>query len=214
MARCFAAGLLSVLPLILTIAAISWTISFLAGIVGPETFLGGLLSRIGLRFATEPTVAYILGWVGIGLVILLVGFLVESGLRGLIHRVAETVLRRIPLIGKVYDTSQQLVNMIDMSGDDKLQGMSVVYCSFGEKGGVGVLALLPTKEPIILSGKPHYVVLVPQSPIPIGGGLLFMPIEAVERIEMSVDVLMSIYVSMGAVAPIKMNPPTSKLPAN
>ena len=91
--------------------------------------------------------------------------------------------------------------MLDTGGDDKLKGMGVVYCTFGEKGGVGVLALLPTPEPIEINDKQFYVVLVPQSPVPIGGGLLFMPLEAVERVDMSVETLMSIYVSMGVTAP-------------
>lgn len=201
--RYFFAGVFTVLPLVITIAAISWTIGFLAGVVGPDTYVGGLLSRIGLRFVTNTTAAYVLGWIGLGTAIFVVGFLVESGMRGFINRVTKAILRRIPLIGKVYDTSEQLVSMIDSGGDDKLKGMSVVYCHFGE-GGVGVLALLPTNKIIEINSRKYHVVLIPQSPVPIGGGLLFMPVESVEKVEMSVDTLMSIYVSMGVVAPAKM----------
>ena len=203
--RYFVAGVFAVLPLVITVVAISWAIGFMAGLVGPDTFLGGLLSKVGLNFATNPIVAYVLGWLGLGAAILFVGFLVESGMRGLIKRLTEAILRRVPLVGKVYDTSQQLVNMLDTGGDDKLQGMSVVYCTFGEKGGVGVLALLPTNEKIPINGNDFYIVLVPQSPVPIGGGLLFMPVESVEHVDMSVDTAMSVYVSMGVVAPGKMN---------
>ena len=202
--RCFVAGVFTVLPLVITVVAISWAIGFMAGLVGPNTFLGGQLSRLGLNFATDPKVAYALGWLGLGVIVLIVGFLVESGLRGLISKVTEAILRRIPLVGKVYDTSQQLVNMLDTSGDDKLQGMSVVYCTFGEKGGVGVLALLPKRDVITINGSSYYVVLVPQSPVPIGGGLLFMPCDSVEHVGMSVDALMSTYVSMGVVAPVSL----------
>ena len=95
----------------------------------------------------------------------------------------------------------QLVDMLDKQGDDKLSGMGVVYCSFGEQAGAGVLGLLPTSETISIRGQEHYVVLVPQSPVPIGGALLFMPVKSVERVDMSVDKLMAIYVSMGASAP-------------
>ena len=202
--RYFVAGMFTLLPLVITVVAIAWAIGFMAGLVGPDTFLGGLLSKVGLNFVTNRTVAYILGWLGLAAAILVVGFLVESGMRGLIKKITEAILRRVPLVGKVYDTSQQLVNMLDSGGDDKLQGMSVAYCTFGEKGGVGVLALLPTKEKIQIDGREFYIVLVPQSPVPIGGGLLFMPAESVEIVEMSVDSLMSIYVSMGVVAPAKM----------
>jgi uncharacterized membrane protein len=202
--RYFLAGVFTVLPLVLTIAAIAWTVGFLTQVVGPGTYVGQLLSKVGLRFVTDTTVAYIVGWIGLGAVILVVGFLVESGMRGILKRITKAVVRRIPLIGMVYDTSEQLVSMLDSSGDDKLKGMSVVYCRFGGADGVGVLALLPTNERVTLNGRSYNIVLIPQSPVPIGGALLFMPEEAVEKVDMTVDALMSIYVSMGVVAPGKM----------
>jgi uncharacterized membrane protein len=199
--RYFVAGVFAVLPLVITIVAITWAMGFLAGLVGPDTFLGELLSKIGLNFVTNPKVAYVLGWLGLFAATLVLGFLVESGMRGLITKMTQAVLARVPLVGKVYDTSKQLVDMLDKSGGDQLKGMSVVYCTFGEKGGVGVLALLPTQERVSIDGRDYQIVLVPQSPVPIGGGLLFMPVDSVEQVSMSVDALMSIYVSMGVVAP-------------
>jgi uncharacterized membrane protein len=172
--------------------------------VGPDTFLGDLLSKIGLNFVTDRRVAYVLGWIGLIAATLVLGFLVESGMRGLLGRFTQAVLDRVPLVGKVYDTSKQLVDMLDKSGDDQLKGMSVVYCTFGQEGGVGVLALLPTQERIRINDRDYLIVLVPQSPVPIGGGLLFMPIESVEHVSMSVDKLMSVYVSMGVTAPLLM----------
>jgi uncharacterized membrane protein len=41
---------------------------------------------------------------------------------------------------------------------------------------------------------------VPTAPVPIGGGLLFVPAEVVQPTDLSVDGLMSIYVSMGITA--------------
>jgi uncharacterized membrane protein len=199
--RYFVAGVFAVLPLVITIVAVTWFIGLLAGLVGPETFLGELLSKIGLNFVTDSRVAYLLGWIGLITGTLVLGFLVESGMRGLISRVTQSVVNRLPLIGKVYETSKQLVDMLDKQGDDKLKGMSVVYCKFGEKGGAGVLALLPTPEKISINDRDYQIVLVPQSPVPIGGGLLFIPVESVERVEMSVETFMSVYVSMGVTAP-------------
>ena len=199
--RYFVAGLLTFLPLAITIVAISWVVGTLAGFVGPDTFLGSQLSDFGLQFAADATVAYALGWLSLIVIIFIVGFLVESGMREMIGRMTEGVLRRVPLVGKVYSTSQQLVSILDSGGEEKLKGMSVVYCSFGGQDGVGVLALLPKNEIITIRNRQYYVVLVPQSPVPIGGGLLFMPADSVQHVDLSVDALMSIYVSMGVVAP-------------
>ena len=199
--RYFFAGLFAILPLLITVIAVAWTLEFFGKLVGPDTFLGAQLSMIGLNYVTNPVFAYAIGWIGILAGTLFLGFLVESGMRGLFSRVTQAIAKRLPLVGKVYDTSKQLVDMLDTGGDDKLKGMGVVYCTFGTKGGVGVLALLPTPEPITINEKDFFVVLVPQSPVPIGGGLLFMPVESVVRVDMSVEALMSIYVSMGVTAP-------------
>ncbi len=201
LARYFVAGVFAVLPLVITVVAVTWFLGFLAGLVGPNTLLGDLLSKIGLNFVTDPKVAYLLGWIGVVVGTLVLGFLVESGMRGLISAMTQAVFDRVPLVGKVYDTSKQLVDMLDKGGDEQLKGMSVVYCTFGETGGVGVLALLPTPERISINDRDYLIVLVPQSPVPIGGGLLFMPVESVEQVKMSVDKFMSVYVSMGVTAP-------------
>ena len=198
------AGVFAVLPLVITILAVTWVIGLLNGLVGPNTFLGEVLSKIGLNFVNDPRVAYVVGWIGVLVGILVLGFFVESGMRRLYGRVTQAVFERLPLIGKVYDASKQLVDMLDKQGDDKLTGMSVVYCSFGEKHGAGVLALLPTPETVRVNHRDYHVVLVPQSPVPIGGGLLFVPVESVEHVEMSVDTFMSVYVSMGVTVPKMM----------
>lgn len=202
--RYFLAGVFAVLPLVITVLAVSWVINLLGGLIGPNTFLGDLLSRVGSRFVDNTTVAYIVGWIGVLAAIFVLGFFVESGMRRLFSRITEALFRRVPLVGKVYDASKQIVDMLDNQGDDKLKGMGVVFCTFGEKGGAGVLALLPTPEKIPLNGRDHYVVLVPQSPVPIGGGLLFVPVDSVDHVEMSVDSFMSIYVSMGVTVPKMM----------
>ena len=197
----FLAGVFAVLPLVITVLAVTWVIGFLNALVGPETFLGEALSKVGLNLVSDRRVAYGLGWVGVLGGILLLGIFVESGTRKLWSTVTEAILSRLPLIGKVYDASRQIVDMLDKQGDDKLAGMSVVYCTFGEKGGAGVLALLPTPQTIPIKGRDYRIVLVPQSPVPIGGGLLFVPTESVEHVDMSIDTFMSIYVSMGATVP-------------
>ncbi len=204
--RYFLAGVFAVLPILITVLAVTWVISFLNGLVGPNTILGDLLSRVGLNLVDNPTIAYIVGWIGVLAAILVLGFFVESGMRRLYSQVTEAIFRRVPLVGKVYDASKQIVDMLDKQGDDKLKGMSVVYCSFGEKGGAGVLALLPTPETIPFHGRDHHIVLVPQSPVPIGGGLLFVPVESVQPVDMSVDTFMSVYVSMGVTIPRLMRP--------
>ena len=84
--------------------------------------------------------------------------------------------------------------------------MRPVWCFFGGGDGVAVLALQPTSEPVELEGRPHLAILVPTAPIPVGGGLLYVPAEWVKPANMGVDALTSIYVSMGLTPPRSLPP--------
>jgi uncharacterized membrane protein len=41
------------------------------------------------------------------------------------------------------------------------------------------------------------MVYIPTSPVPMTGGLLFVPVDSIRPVDMSVESLMSIYLSMG-----------------
>ena len=65
--------------------------------------------------------------------------------------------------------------------------MKAVFCFFGEKRGMGVLALLVSPEQYsIETGRNYHIVIVPTAPVPVGGGLLFVPVEMVEPTDLSV----------------------------
>ena len=62
---------------------------------------------------------------------------------------------------------------------------------------VAVLALLSTPEPVLIDGRPYVGVIVPTAPVPVGGGLLYLPQDWVRPAEMGIEAVTSIYVSMG-----------------
>ena len=97
-------------------------------------------------------------------------------------------------------TSQQLVGLFERKKDADIQGMTPVFCVFGGERGTGVLALLVSPQRFHINGRYYNVVLVPTAPVPFGGALLFVPSNNVQSADMTVDGLMSIYVSMGATA--------------
>ena len=136
------------------------------------------------------------------MVIFLVGTAVDAGAKNLVRGAPDTILQRIPLIGSVYGTSKQLVGIVDKEGGDpNLKGMRAVFCQFGGASGAGVLALLVSSERFSIHGREYHAVIVPTAPVPVGGGLLFVPVDRVQPVDVSVEGLMSIYVSMGVTAP-------------
>jgi uncharacterized membrane protein len=198
---CFLAGLLALLPLVITVAVVIWVAGFLGGLLGPQTVVGQQLSKLGMRFSAHSALAYLTGWLLVLGIVFLVGVLVEMGAKKFLGQLVDAVLHRIPLIGNIYGTSKQLVDMLGKKDEADLQGMSVVFCMFGRDTGVGLLALLVSPERFTINGRDHQVVIVPTAPVPFGGGLLFVPVDSVIPADMSVDGLMSIYVSMGVTAP-------------
>ena len=204
--RCFLAGVFAVLPLVVTVAIVVWVAAFIQGFIGPETFLGEKLQAFGLRFATNKVSAYAIGWVVVLAAVFIVGVVVEMGAKKIIQRLVDVVLTRVPLVGSIYDTSKQLVNILDKTDQTELKGMSVVFCIFGKEHGTGVLALMPSPQRFRINGRDYHVVIIPTAPVPVGGALLFVPVDSVEPADMSVDGLMSIYMSMGATVPQFLQP--------
>ncbi len=198
---CFLAGLLALMPLVLTVGIVIWVSGFLESVIGPGTVLGRGLEMLGLRFASNKTLAYAIGWAFVLASIFVVGLLVQLGAKKYFKGMLERVLARVPLVGSIYSTARQLVQMFDKQSESEMKAMSVVFCAFGAEGGAGVLALMPSPERFRIRGRDYHVVLIPTAPVPFGGGLLFMPVECVTPADMSVDGLMSIYVSMGVTTP-------------
>ena len=199
--RCFLAGALAILPAVITVAVVVWVAGFLQKLLGPDTLIGGAIRGLGLGLVSNDAVAYVLGVVLVLVGVFAVGVAVESGARNLLQRMLDAVLQRIPIVGNVYGTSKQLVAMLDKKDDANLKGAKAVFCVFGKENGAGVLAILVSPERFRINGREYQIVIIPTAPVPIGGGLLFMPTEMVQHTDVSVEALMSIYVSMGITAP-------------
>ncbi len=200
-ARCFLAGVLAILPLVITVAVVTWVGGIVSQFLGPNTMVGQALRHLGLHFAANDTVAYAVGAALVLVAILLLGAFVQAGAKNLIQRLFDLLLQRIPVIGSVYGTSKQLVSLVNQKGDTDLKGMSAVFCFFGDSSGAGFLGLLVSPERFVLHGREYHIVIVPTAPVPVGGGLLFVPADAVRPADVTVEALMSLYVSMGVTAP-------------
>jgi len=193
----FLAGVLTILPVAITVAIIAWVAGFVRQFVGPDTPVGHFLHSFGLRFVSDDALAYLIGVVLVLAVVFAIGVVAEFGARSLIQRLLDAVLKRIPIVGSVYGTSKQIVSMLDQKDAAALKSMQVVFCYFGKEAGAGLLALLVSPERYRINSRDYQVIIVPTAPVPIGGGLLFVPAEVVQPTDLSVEGLMSIYVSMG-----------------
>lgn len=199
--RCFLAGVFAVLPLVVTVMVVIWVAGILSSLLGPDTVLGAPLKHLGLQFSSSTTFAYLIGWVVVLSAIFLLGMLVELGARRFFFQTIDSVANRVPLLGGVYGTVRQLVNMVDKKHHADFKEMSVVFCVFGKETGAAFLALLPTPERFRIDDVDYQAIVIPTAPVPVGGSLIFVPADSIRPAGLSVDAFMSIYVSMGVTGP-------------
>jgi uncharacterized membrane protein len=206
--RTFLTGLAAILPLAATFALLAWAWQLLSAWVGPSSAFGSVLVAIGFSVSRSESIGYMLGLVLLCAVIWLLGVLVEAGLQVGVKRLIDRLMQRIPLVRNVYDVIARMVELFARKDTDGLGSMSPVWLHFGGRPAEGaqgsdgqkvaMLALLCTPEPVVMDGGRRYLgVLVPTAPVPVGGGLLYVPEEWVSRADIGVEALTSIYVSMG-----------------
>lgn len=199
--RTFLAGFLVLLPLAVTLTVIVWVGTFIYAYIGPESTVGRILISIGFGLSDYPFAAYALGAVIVVGLIYLLGLGVESRLESRVRHLIDSLMQRIPFVGNLYDVTKRFVAVMDRREQEGLKSMSPVWCFFGGEGGAGVLGLLPMPKPIMIGGEPYHVILVPSAPVPVGGGLIYVPASWVKPAQIGVETLMSIYVSMGVASP-------------
>ncbi len=202
--RTLLTGLLAMLPLAATLILVVWTLRLLSTWLGPQSEFGQLLVRLGLGGTGSELLGYALGLLLLLACVYLLGLLTEAGLERGLARVVNALVQRIPVVRTVYDVVHKLVGLLGRPQDEGLKSMSAVWLYFGGRQdaqpGTAVLGLLSTPEPVLLGGQPYLGVLVPTAPVPVGGGLLFVPAAWVEPAEVGMEGVTSIYVSMGVTA--------------
>lgn len=199
--RTLITGMLAALPLLGTLWLLSIAFSFLAGWLGPDSTTGGLLGRVGVGISGQEWSGYLVGVLVAITLLFALGLLVERGLNTWLVSIVDAVVGRIPVVRTVYETIEKFVQIFSRRDKSELQSMRPVWCHFGGPGGVSVLGLLSSPEQILVEGKACYAVIVPTAPVPIGGGLLFMPVEWIAPSDLGMEAVTSIYVSMGVTAP-------------
>ena len=198
-------GLLAVLPLVLTLVLVGWAVGMVNRVLGPSSLFGRSFTVFGDWFAAHPMVAWLIGTALTIVALYFLGLLVQSRLKGPFKAMLDNTMRRIPLVGSVYALAERFVSVIGDRQHADIGAMSPVWCFFGGDG-VAVLGLLPNPEPIEIDGRMHLTVLVPTAPIPVGGGLLYVPAEWVRPAEIGIDTLTSVYLSMGITSPRPSGP--------
>jgi uncharacterized membrane protein len=196
----FVTGLLAALPLAATIAIFVWGARLLYTWLGPGSLIGGGLAAIGLGVTGSEVAGYSIGVAIVLAAVFGLGLLVNTRLSGLIETILEGLIRRIPLVGSVYELIRKFVELLGQRDAQGTRTMSPVWLTFGGPGKAAVLALLASTDEVDVGGEPYLGVLIPTAPVPVGGALLYVPKAWVVPAPVGMEALTSIYVSMGVTA--------------
>jgi uncharacterized membrane protein len=172
-------------------------VRLLVDYLGPESLIGRMLGALGLGIAGSEVASYLVGAGAVVAAIFLLGALVQTRLRGMLAAATDAVMMRIPVVRNVYEMANKFVGLLAQRDPQGMRSMSPVWLHFGGVGGAAVLGLLSTPEPVRVGELDYLAVLVPTAPVPVGGGLIYVPSAWVQPADVGIDGLTSIYVSMG-----------------
>ena len=204
--RIFVTGALAALPLAATLLIFAWAAGILIRWLGPDSAVGRTLLSIGLGVGASEVVGYAIGVAIVAAAIFGLGLLVEAGLQRGLASLVNGLLLRIPVVGTVYDLMKRMVGLLraqDESGSGT-KSMSAVWCHFGgpqADGNSVALALLGSDTPVLINAQRCVAVLIPTAPVPVGGGLIYVPEHWITPADVGIEAVTSIYVSMGLTSP-------------
>ncbi len=198
MKKYFLTGLVILLPIAVTVWALTFIVRFLT-----KPFMGLMThfvkelpiaaSEHGIRIVSE--------------ILILITLVVFTFFLGLIARrfffnrlieIGDKMLYRIPLVNKVYKTSKELVSSLFASKKDSFKQVVLLHFPNKESYCIGLIA---SPSPKIFSKDPLVSVFIPTTPNPTTGFLVMMPKEDLINLDMKAEEAFKYVVSCAMILP-------------
>jgi uncharacterized membrane protein len=221
--RYFVAGLLVLVPLLVTLFIIEQLFLLIAGILaGPITFAFGgeealrqalpLLGWTGLRIGHLVPLASTLALL---LVILATGAVARNFLGARALAFGERMLVQIPVVRNIYTAARQISDAL-LSSQKNVFRRAVLF-EYPRRGTWSVGFVTEdsdfdfTAEPGSIS---HLHVFLPTTPNPTSGYLLFVPRQECVELDMSIEDALKLIISGGSVTPETFRRSTTEDPGS
>lgn len=210
MKKYFITGLVLLLPLTLTVLIVAFVVNFLT-----KPFMGlvvKILSETKMQqihthiLSSEQIVKYgsqIIILIGLVLFTIVLGLFARWFIFKALIKLSDKILHRIPLVNKVYKTTQEIVKTLFIT--DKNSFKQVVMVPFPRKGMYS-LGLVSRKSPdtcMEAVKKELISVFVPTTPNPTTGFLLLFNKEDLIYLDMKTEDAIKYIVSCGVIVPKK-----------
>jgi uncharacterized membrane protein len=194
----FFAGLLVIIPLVLTVYIV-WNL-----FVAIDGLLATPVSQaiyraldIVPRYQTIPG----LGFIALVLVILLVGFIARNYVGKKLLGYGDAVLGRIPVVRHIYTTFQQISQAFLADHSETFK--KAVLIEYPRKGIYSIGFVTQDTRGIVQRKLPDDVVSIflPTTPNPTSGFLLFVPKKDVVLLNITVEEALKLVISGGSIVP-------------
>lgn len=206
MKKYFVTGLALLLPIVITIAVLVFLVNLLT-----QPFLGMLYavidrSGLGATLSNIPGAQQVIRV--IGQIFILIFLFLGTVLLGMfarwfffrwLLRAGDAILHRLPVVNKVYKTSQDIIHTIFRSKTRSFKEVVMVPFPTSETYCVGFISA--TSPPMCKAAvkKDLVNVFVPTTPNPTSGFLLLYPRELVYPVEMKVEEAVKFIISCGVI---------------
>lgn len=192
----FVAGLLFILPAILTFMILKFLITNVDSLI--------LKPIVGLFHPANPPLLFLVKMVlflCLIFIIILIGFATRIVITRKALRFMERLLSRVPMVNKIYDTIKDISNAF--LGQGRSAFGKVVLIEYPRKGmyAIGFITSEAKVETQIKTEEALINVFVPSTPNPTTGILLLVPKEQIIPFDISVKDGMKMVVSGGIIAP-------------
>jgi len=204
----FFAGLTALLPMIITVALVVFIAGYIYAWFGPGslifnavTFMSEALGLTSLKWVKP--VMYVLSLAIVIGGIWAVGFFTRKYIGQRIGKLVELLIGKIPFINKIYSSVDQVIDLFKKKEGDSAAALSnVVLVNIAN---IRVLGMLSSPEPIDINGVMHFLVYLPSTPIPSSGQNLLVPCTDVQDVNISVEEMTKILISLGSLGPGILN---------
>jgi len=208
MKKYFLTGLVILLPATVTIAILIFVLNFLT-----KPFIGFMMKIISQTrikdlsfyfFTSDQVIHYgsqIIIIIGLVLITLIIGYITQWFFIKSVINVSDSILKKIPIINKVYKTTQDIIKTIFVS--DKKSFKQVVLVPFPDKTTYSI-GLVSRESPEVCSeakGAELITVLIPTTPNPTTGFLLMFKKEDLIYLDMKTEDAVKYIVSCGVIIP-------------
>lgn len=183
--RLLAKGLLTILPIVLTVYFIYWL-----GVT-TESLLSGLLKVWLPAEIYVPGMGLVAGFV----VLIVIGLLVNAYVVRRVITFSESLILRIPVVKTVYSAVRDLTGLMKM-GEKSGELQRVVMVQFGPGKVIGFVTQENAMLPGLGSDEELVAVYMPMS-YQIGGYTLYLPRDRIEPTDLTVEAAMRIVLTGG-----------------